>query len=122
MQGITFGDFKEFCQFLNNLDDFALAMRIYTYASQPISESEHLTLVVVVCVVVVMLLLLSVYKKADHPRILKSDMLFCSVVFVNENENEFGVKRENNKFVIKKLKRKNDKTKTKNNWKTKTKK
>ena len=37
-QGITFADFKEFCQFLNNLDDFALAMRIYTYANQPISE------------------------------------------------------------------------------------
>jgi len=37
-QGITFADFKEFCQFLNSLDDFALAMRIYTYASQPISE------------------------------------------------------------------------------------
>jgi len=39
-QGITFGDFKEFCQFLNNLDDFTLAMRIYTYANQPISEGE----------------------------------------------------------------------------------
>jgi len=38
-QGVTFTEFKEFCQFLNNLDDFALAMRIYTYASQPISES-----------------------------------------------------------------------------------
>jgi len=37
-QGISFADFKEFCQFLNNLDDFALAMKIYTYASQPISE------------------------------------------------------------------------------------
>lgn len=39
-QGITFTEFKEFCQFLNNLDDFALAMRIYTYASQPISEGD----------------------------------------------------------------------------------
>ena len=39
VQGVTFAEFKEFCQFLNNLDDFALAMRIYTYASQPISES-----------------------------------------------------------------------------------
>ena len=40
MQGITFKDFKEFGQFLNNLDDFALAMRIYTFAENSISESE----------------------------------------------------------------------------------
>jgi len=39
-QGITFSEFKDFCQFLNNLDDFALAMRIYTYANQPISEGR----------------------------------------------------------------------------------
>lgn len=39
-QGITFADFKEFCQFLNNLDDFALALRIYTYADHPISEGK----------------------------------------------------------------------------------
>jgi len=26
----------------------------------------------------------------------------CGVIFVNENENENGVKRENNKFVIEK--------------------
>jgi len=66
-QGITFADFKEFCQFLNNLDDFALVMRIYTYANQPISEgntcycssnvstcSRSRRIVVVVVVVVVM--------------------------------------------------------------------
>lgn len=40
VQGITFPDFKEFCQFLNNLDDFALALRIYTYADHPISEVD----------------------------------------------------------------------------------
>jgi len=40
VQGISFKDFKEFCQFLNNLDDFALAMRMYTFADQPISEED----------------------------------------------------------------------------------
>lgn len=39
-QGIAFPDFKEFCQFLNSLDDFALALRIYTYADHPISEGK----------------------------------------------------------------------------------
>jgi Ca2+-binding EF-hand superfamily protein len=39
-QEISFRDFKEFFQFLNNLDDFALAMRIYTYADHPISEAD----------------------------------------------------------------------------------
>ncbi|CAD5114177.1 DgyrCDS3318 [Dimorphilus gyrociliatus] len=39
-KGIDFKAFKDFCQFLNNLDDFAIAMRIYTYSEQPISESE----------------------------------------------------------------------------------
>lgn len=38
--GISFKDFKEFGQFLNNLDDFAIAMRMYTFADQPISEGE----------------------------------------------------------------------------------
>jgi len=40
VKGITFKDFKEFCQFLNNLEDFTLAMRIYTYADNPISEAD----------------------------------------------------------------------------------
>ncbi|ELU03948.1 hypothetical protein CAPTEDRAFT_173112 [Capitella teleta] len=39
-KGITFQDFKEFGQFLNNLDDFALAMRIFTFANASISESD----------------------------------------------------------------------------------
>ncbi|OQR75473.1 EF-hand domain-containing family member A2-like [Tropilaelaps mercedesae] len=36
--GISFEQFKGFCQFLNNLDDFAITMRMFTFANQPISE------------------------------------------------------------------------------------
>lgn len=43
LQGISFKDFKDFCQFLNSLDDFAIAMRMYTYADKPISEGEGTT-------------------------------------------------------------------------------
>ncbi|XP_014681959.1 PREDICTED: calcium uptake protein 3, mitochondrial-like isoform X2 [Priapulus caudatus] len=39
-KGITFKDFKQFCQFLNNLDDFAIAMRMYTYANHPVTQAE----------------------------------------------------------------------------------
>ena len=39
-QGISFKDFKEFGMFLNNLDDFAMAIRMYTYANQPVSEGK----------------------------------------------------------------------------------
>lgn len=39
-RGITFSEFKSFCQFLNTLDDFAIAMRMYTLADQPISQGE----------------------------------------------------------------------------------
>merc|ERR1719400_3067832 len=39
-QGITFEEFKDFCQFLNNLDDFQIAMRMYTLADKPISQEE----------------------------------------------------------------------------------
>uniref|UniRef100_A0A131Z654 Mitochondrial aspartate/glutamate carrier protein n=1 Tax=Rhipicephalus appendiculatus TaxID=34631 RepID=A0A131Z654_RHIAP len=38
--GITFDQFKAFCQFLNNLDDFSIAMRMFTYANKPISQEE----------------------------------------------------------------------------------
>ncbi|BET01205.1 EFh [Nesidiocoris tenuis] len=38
--GITFDQFKVFCQFLNNLEDFSIAMRMYTLADQPISQEE----------------------------------------------------------------------------------
>ena len=36
--GITFEEFRRFYQFLNNLDDFSIAMRMYTLADQPISK------------------------------------------------------------------------------------
>ncbi|CAH2985855.1 unnamed protein product [Chilo suppressalis] len=38
--GITFDEFKTFCQFLNNLEDFTIAMRMYTLADHPISKDE----------------------------------------------------------------------------------
>ncbi|XP_065202394.1 calcium uptake protein 3, mitochondrial isoform X3 [Planococcus citri] len=38
--GITFPEFKVFCQFLNNLEDFTIAMRMYTLADHPISKEE----------------------------------------------------------------------------------
>ena len=37
-KGITFEEFKDFCMFLNNLDDFQIAMRMYTLADKPISQ------------------------------------------------------------------------------------
>ncbi|XP_017771494.1 PREDICTED: calcium uptake protein 3, mitochondrial isoform X2 [Nicrophorus vespilloides] len=39
-RGITFEEFHVFCQFLNNLDDFNIAMRMYTLADHPISKDE----------------------------------------------------------------------------------
>ena len=39
-QGVSFEDFKEFGQFLNNLDDMALAMKMYTYTDKPISQGD----------------------------------------------------------------------------------
>ncbi|KAG0415242.1 hypothetical protein HPB47_007575, partial [Ixodes persulcatus] len=39
-KGITFDQFKAFCQFLNNLDDFSIAMRMFTYANKPISQVD----------------------------------------------------------------------------------
>jgi hypothetical protein len=37
-KGITFEEFRVFCQFLNNLEDFTIAMRMYTLADHPISK------------------------------------------------------------------------------------
>ena len=37
-QGITFAEFRDFGQFLNNLDDFAIAMRMYSLADRSISQ------------------------------------------------------------------------------------
>ncbi|KAJ1531543.1 hypothetical protein ONE63_000217 [Megalurothrips usitatus] len=39
-KGITFEEFRIFCQFLNTLDDFVIAMRMYTLADHPISKDE----------------------------------------------------------------------------------
>ncbi|XP_064552987.1 calcium uptake protein 3, mitochondrial isoform X4 [Drosophila montana] len=39
-QGISFNDFRDFCHFLNNLDDFTIAMRMYTLADRSISKDE----------------------------------------------------------------------------------
>ncbi|KAF5283421.1 hypothetical protein FQA39_LY04797 [Lamprigera yunnana] len=39
-KGISFEEFYVFCQFLNNLEDFAIAMRMYTLADHPISKDE----------------------------------------------------------------------------------
>lgn len=40
LTGITFSEFCNFCSFLNHLEDFAIAMRMYTMANQPISQDE----------------------------------------------------------------------------------
>uniref|UniRef100_U5ER98 Putative mitochondrial aspartate/glutamate carrier protein n=1 Tax=Corethrella appendiculata TaxID=1370023 RepID=U5ER98_9DIPT len=39
-KGVSFEEFRQFCQFLNNLDDFSIAMRMYTLADQAISKDE----------------------------------------------------------------------------------
>lgn len=39
-QGITFEEFFAFCQFLNNMEDFSIAMRMYTLADHPISKGK----------------------------------------------------------------------------------
>ncbi|XP_055704682.1 calcium uptake protein 3, mitochondrial isoform X4 [Phlebotomus papatasi] len=39
-KGITFKEFRDFCQFLNNLEDFSIAMRMYTLADRAISKDE----------------------------------------------------------------------------------
>ena len=42
-KGIIFEEFKDFCMFLNNLDDFQTSMRIYTLAlaDEPKSQVNH---------------------------------------------------------------------------------
>ncbi|KAI4880107.1 hypothetical protein NFI96_031691 [Prochilodus magdalenae] len=40
MQGITFDEFRSFFQFLNNLEDFAIAMQMYNFASRSIGQDE----------------------------------------------------------------------------------
>lgn len=40
---ISFDSFKDFCQFLNNLEDFTVAMRMYTLADRPISKGKWIS-------------------------------------------------------------------------------
>jgi len=47
-RGISFQEFKDFCQFLNNLDDFQIAMRMYTLADKAITQEEF-TRAVYIC-------------------------------------------------------------------------
>jgi len=39
-QGITFDEFRSFFQFLNNLEDFAIAMHMYNFASRSIGQGR----------------------------------------------------------------------------------
>ncbi|XP_077462070.1 calcium uptake protein 3, mitochondrial isoform X1 [Stigmatopora argus] len=39
-KGITFDEFRSFFQFLNNLEDFAIAMQMYNFASRSIGQDE----------------------------------------------------------------------------------
>lgn len=39
-RGVSFKEFRDFCQFLNNLEDFSIAMRMYTLADHPISKGN----------------------------------------------------------------------------------
>ena len=40
LKGISFDEFKDFCLFLNNLDDFQIAMKMYTLADKAIAPEE----------------------------------------------------------------------------------
>lgn len=39
-QGISFDEFRSFFQFLNNLEDFAIAMQMYNFASRSIGQGK----------------------------------------------------------------------------------
>ncbi|KAL8576404.1 hypothetical protein ACOMHN_048971 [Nucella lapillus] len=39
-QGISLEEFSQFCQFLNSLDDFALSIKMYTYAQKSVSQED----------------------------------------------------------------------------------
>jgi hypothetical protein len=41
-KGVSFEEFQQFCQFLNNLEDFSIAMRMYTLADRSISKGKFL--------------------------------------------------------------------------------
>ncbi|XP_038555761.1 calcium uptake protein 3, mitochondrial isoform X5 [Micropterus salmoides] len=40
LQGITFEEFRSFFQFLNNLEDFAIAMQMYNFAHRSVGQDE----------------------------------------------------------------------------------
>ena len=40
MKGITFDDFLKFSNFMNNLEDFGLALKFHTHANKSISKTE----------------------------------------------------------------------------------
>jgi hypothetical protein len=40
LKGISFEKFKEFSTFMNNLDDFSLALKYHTFANKSISKSK----------------------------------------------------------------------------------
>lgn len=39
-QGITFEEFRSFFQFLNNLEDFTIAMQMYNFANRSVGQGE----------------------------------------------------------------------------------
>lgn len=51
-KGISFNDFRDFCHFLNNLDDFTIAMRMYTLADRSISKGKSVS---VICIFIKLL-------------------------------------------------------------------
>ena len=40
MQGITFEQYSDFCQLLNNLDDFGITLTIFTMADTPVTPGK----------------------------------------------------------------------------------
>ena len=40
LQGVTFTGFRDFCQLLNSLEDFGIAMTMYTIVGTPVTQDE----------------------------------------------------------------------------------
>jgi len=40
IKGITFEQFRQFCQFMTCMDDFTIAVKLYTFADLPVSQTE----------------------------------------------------------------------------------
>ena len=40
LKGVKFEDFRNFCQLLNSLEDFGIAMTMYTIAGTPVTQEE----------------------------------------------------------------------------------